>query len=62
MRGAKSILTLSAAAVFGVTLALQNSLADATNAAAAGTIDFQFENAPAISLIEWVVRLTHELR
>jgi len=60
MRNAKSITVLAAATVLATSLADQNLLADGTNGATAGTIDFQFENAPAFTLIEWVTRLTHE--
>jgi hypothetical protein len=60
MRNAKSIMVLAAAAVLAMSLTDRNSLADNTNGASAGTIDFQFENAPSFTLIEWVARLTHE--
>ena len=60
MRITKSIMVLGAATVLAITLTPQDSLAGATNGATVGTIDFQFENAPAFTLIEWVTRLTHE--
>jgi hypothetical protein len=59
MRNAKSIIVLAAATVLATSLTDRNSLADDTNGATAGTIDFQFENAPSFALIEWVARLTH---
>jgi hypothetical protein len=60
MRNRKSIMALSVATVLAISLTGQNSLADTTNGPTAGTIDFQFENAPALRLIEWVTRLSRE--
>jgi hypothetical protein len=60
MINTRSIMALSTATVLAIALAPQNSLADATNGATVGTIDFQFENAPPFTLINWVARLTRE--
>jgi hypothetical protein len=58
MINTKSITVLSAATVLAISLTGQNSLADTTNGSTAGTIDFQFQNAPALRLIEWVTQLS----
>jgi len=42
------------------TLTFEVSLADGTNAAPAGTIDFQFINAPCSAVALWLARLTAE--
>jgi hypothetical protein len=60
MTSAKPMIALSAATIAVITMASQGSLADGTNGATTGTIDLQFQNAPAFTLIEWVTRLTDE--
>jgi hypothetical protein len=49
-----------AAVVAGSVLVFQASLADDTNAAPAGTIDFEFINAPCDAVALWLARLTAE--
>jgi type II secretion system GspD-like secretin len=54
------MIALSLVALSAVVVACQSSLGDSTNGAMAGTIDFQFQNAPSVTAVEWITRLTEK--
>jgi hypothetical protein len=60
MTAMRSVIGLSIVVVSATALTLRSSLAEDTNAASAGIVDFEFRNAPAFAVIEWVARLSHE--
>jgi len=60
MTAMRSMIGLSIVVVSATALTLRSSLADDTNAASAGIVDFEFRNAPVSAVIEWVMRLSHE--
>jgi len=60
VRNTNSTIALCIVAVLADILAFQSSLAEDTNTASAGTIDMQFENAPVIAVVDWLVRLTNK--